>query len=136
VLLPSILLWFLLGYALYSFACAAAGAMVARQEEVQFVTMPLTIVLIGGYLLVYAVIASPNAAWLRVLSFVPPFAPMLMPARIAIGHVSAWEMPLDVLITLAAIYGMARLAARIYAGALVRGGARLSWRSAVRLRER
>ncbi len=134
LLLPSILLWFLLGYALYSFAFAAAGAMVARQEEVQFVTMPLTIVLIGGYLLVSAVIASPNAAWLRVLSFVPPFAPMLMPARIAIGNVSAWEMPLDVLITLAAIYGMARLAARIYAGALVRGGARLSWRSAVRLR--
>jgi hypothetical protein len=32
------------------------------------------------------------------------------------------------------VYGVARLAARIYAAALVRGGARLNWRSAVRLR--
>jgi len=34
----------------------------------------------------------------------------------------------------AAIYGAARLAGRIYAAALARGGARLNWRSAVRLR--
>jgi hypothetical protein len=44
-------------------------------------------------------------------------------------------MPLDVLITLVAVYGMARLAARIYAPALVRGGARLSWGAALRLRK-
>ncbi len=134
VLLPAILLWFVLGFALYSFACAAAGAMVARQEEVQFVILPVTMPLIVGFLLMYATIASPNAWWIRVLSFLPPFAPTLMPARLALGHMAAWEMPLAVVIMVAAVYGTARLAARIYAGALVRGGARLSWRAALRLR--
>jgi ABC-2 type transport system permease protein len=134
VLLPSILLWFLLGFALYSFAFAAVGSMVARQEEVQFVSLPVAMPLVGGFLLVYLTIAEPSAWWIRLLSFVPPFAPALMPARIALGHVSAWEIVLDVLLMAASIYGMERLAARVYSAAIVRGGARLGWRTALRLR--
>jgi ABC-2 type transport system permease protein len=135
VLLPAILLWFVLGYALYAFAFAAAGALVGRQEEVQFVSLPIGLPIIGGFLLTYAAIASPGAWWIRVLSFLPPLAPILMPARLALGSVAAWEMPVAVLITLGAVYGMVRLAARIYAPALVRGGARLSWRAALLLQQ-
>lgn len=133
LLLPSSLLWFALGYALYAFGFAAAGATVARQEEVQFATAPFAFPLVAGYLLVYAVIGSPHATWIRVLSFVPPLAPSLMPARIAIGGVAWWEMALDVVIMLIAVWGMIRLAGRIYADALVRSGARLSWRAALKL---
>jgi ABC-2 type transport system permease protein len=135
LLLPAILVWFLLGFALYSFAYAAAAATVARQEEVQFVTLPIGLPLIAGFLLTYATIASPSAWWARVLSFLPPFTPILMPARMALGHVPAWELALAVLIMLASIYGTARLAARIYSGAIVRGGARLGWRAALRLQQ-
>jgi ABC-2 type transport system permease protein len=134
-LLPTILLWFALGYALYAFAFAAAGATVGRQEEVQFATAPFGFALVAGYLLVYAVIASPDATWIRVLSFIPPLAPSLMPARIAIGGVAWWEMPLDVLVMLIAIHGMVRLASHIYTTALVRSGPRISWRAALSLRK-
>jgi ABC-2 type transport system permease protein len=134
-LLPAALLWFALGYVLYAFAYAAAGTLVGRQEEVQFVILPITLPLVAGFLLTYLEIASPNAGWLRVLSFLPPLAPILMPARLALGVVAWWEMPVAVLIMVAAIYGMLRLAARIYAPALVQGGTRLSWGAALRLRE-
>ena len=60
-------------------------------------------------------------------------AASLMPARIALGHVAAWEIALDAALMLAAIRITAAFSARIYVGALVRGGARLSWRSALRL---
>ncbi|MGH2387464.1 MAG: hypothetical protein ACRDIE_04615 [Chloroflexota bacterium] len=43
-------------------------------------------------------------------------------------------MLVAVLIMIAAVYGMVRLAARIYAPALVRGGGRLSWGAALRPR--
>jgi ABC-2 type transport system permease protein len=135
VLLPTILLWFLLGYTLYAFAYAAAGALVGRQEEVQFVTLPITLPIFAGFLLTYAAIASPYAWWIQLLSFLPPLAPVLMPARLALGAVAWWEMPVAVLIMVVAIYGMARLAARIYAPALVQGGGRLTWRAALRLQE-
>jgi len=134
VLLPAILLWFVLGYTLFAFGYAAAGAMVARQEEVQSVGMPFTVFLVGGYLLMYATIASPDAPWVRVVSFIPPLMPALMPARLALGQVAIWEMPLAILIMLASIYGMARLAGRIYAASLVRGGPRMSWTAALRTR--
>lgn len=135
VLLPAILLWFVLGYAFYAFAYAAAGALVGRQEEVQFVSVPITLPIVGGFLLTYAAIAAPGARWIQVLSFLPPLAPILMPARLALGTVAWWEMPLAVLIMLIAVYGMVRLAARIYAPALVHGGARLSWSAALHLRQ-
>jgi ABC-type Na+ efflux pump permease subunit len=42
-----------------------------------------------------------NAVTARVL--LPPLAPSLMPARIALGGVTLWEMPLDVLVMAAAV---------------------------------
>jgi len=134
LLLPAILLWFVLGYMLYAFGFAAAGAMVARQEEVQSVSAPFTVFLVGGFLLTYALIASPDALWVKIVSYLPPLMPVLMPARLALGHVAVWEMPLAVLIMLASIYWVATLAGRIYATSLVRGGARLSWTAALRTR--
>lgn len=134
LLIPAFLAYFVAGFALYAFLFAAAGAMVARQEEVQFVTMPFSIVLVAGYLLVYAVIGSPDATWLHVLAFVPLLTPTLAPALIALGHVAAWEIVAQAVVLCAAIYLTVRVASRIYAAALVRGGARIPWAAALRLR--
>jgi len=133
VLLPTFLLYFLAGFTLYAFAFAAAGALVARQEEVQFVTLPLGMILLVGYLLVYAVIAHPDATWVKIISFLPPLTASLMPARIALGHVAPWEIPLQALIMGLSIWAMIRVASRVYANALIYGGARLSWKEALRL---
>lgn len=131
--LPQVLLWFVLGFTLYAFAFAAAGAMVARQEEVQSVAMPLAAVIVVALLLVYATLASPDSAWIRLLSFLPPLAPMLMPARSFLGTAQGWEVALAIGIELLAIVGTVTLAARIYRRALLTGGARLTWGQAIRL---
>lgn len=132
-LLPQILLWFVLGFTLYAFAFAAAGAMVARQEEVQSATLPMASFLIVAFLLVYATIASPDSPLIRVLSFFPPWAPILMPARTFLGTARPWEVAVAAGLELLAIWAMVRLAGRIYQSALVRGGARLSWSEAIRI---
>lgn len=134
LLLPAVVLWFVLGYLLYALAYAAAGAMVSRQEEVNVVSVPITMFILVGYLLTYAAVGVPHALWLSIVSYIPPFAPILMPVRIALGVVAPWETPVAVLIMLASIYGAARISARIYAGTLVRSGARLGWRAALRIR--
>ena len=135
VLIPTFLICFLAGFTLYAFAYAATGALVARQEEVQFVTMPIGLLLLVSYLLVYAVIGSPDATWVKVVSFFPPLTASLMPARIALGHVAPWELPLAALIMALSIWGMIRLASRVYANALIYSGARLSWKAAMQLSE-
>ncbi len=132
-LFPAFLAFFLAGFVLYAFAFAAAGALVARQEEVQAVTAPLAMPLLIGYLLVYVAVASPNAAWVRIVSFVPPLTATLMPARIALGHVAWWEIPVQAALMLGSIAGVARLASRVYASALIHSGPRLRWRGALKL---
>ena len=79
-------------------------------------------------------IGNTHSSLIRVLSFVPPLTPSLMPARIAVGTVTWWEVLLAVLIMLASIYGMVQLATRIYKATLVRSGPRLTWREALRAR--
>ncbi len=131
-LLPAVLLWFLLGYVLYSFAFAAAGSLVSRQEEVNMVSSPFTVLLVGSYLLMFAALSDPNAPWVVGLSFVPPLAPIFMPVRIALGSVPAWQVAASAVLILAATAGVIAVAARIYSRALVRSGGRLSWRAAWR----
>ncbi len=130
-LMPAFLVFFVAGFALYAFALAAAGALVARQEEVQSVTFPIVMPLLIGYLITYFAVGSADATWLRVLSWLPPLTPTLMPARIALGHVDWWEYPLVAVTMLGSIYAIVRIASAVYAGALLRGGERLSWRAAL-----
>jgi ABC-2 type transport system permease protein len=132
-LLPAFLAFFIAGFALYAYAYAAAGALVSRQEEVQFVTLPLGLILLIGYLLAYAAISSPDATWLKIASFVPPLTPTVFPARIALGHVAAWEIPLVIVIMLASIWAMIRVASSVYQSSLLLAGGRIGWRAALGL---
>jgi ABC-2 type transport system permease protein len=132
VLMPAFLAFFIAGFALYAFALAAAGALIARPEEVQSATLPLIMPLPIGYVLTFVAVSSPHATWLRVISWLPPLTPTLMPARIALGAVDWWEYPLVTVIMLASIYGTVRAASAAYAGGLLRGGERLTWRMALR----
>lgn len=131
-LLPAVLLWFALGYALYSMVFAAAGSLVARQEEVSMVTAPLSALLVGAYLLTFAAVADPRAAWVVGLSFVPPLAPILIPIRVALGTVPVEQLLVAAALMLGAIAGLTVVGARIYARAIVHTSRRLGWRSAWR----
>jgi len=131
-LMPAFLAFFVAGFALYAFALAATGALVARQEEVQSATFPLVLPLLIGYLITYAAVGSPNATWLRVLSWLPPLTPTLMPARIALGQVAWWEYPLVAALMIGSIWAVVRLASSVYRRALLHGGERISFGAVLR----
>ena len=131
-LLPATVVWFLLGYTAYSFAFAAAGSLVARQEEVQVVTMPLMLPLIASLLLAYAGAGASDTWWYSTLSVLPPMAPILMPVRIAFGSVPLWQLAVALVLMVASIAAVVSVTARIYSASLMRGGARIGWRAALR----
>ena len=66
----------------------------------------------------------PDAWYIVLASFFPTTAPFVMPVRIAVSSVAAWEIVLAVAIMLAATYGLVRLGGAVYSGALLRTGAR------------
>ncbi|KAA1028755.1 ABC transporter permease [Pseudonocardia sp. EV170527-09] len=131
--LVSALAWYLVGFFLFATLYAAAGALVSRQEELQSVTAPIAIVLLVPFLLAVAVLpVDPRNPVTTVLSFVPYLSQTLMPARTALGVTAWWEPALAYLLALAALAGMVLLSARVYRNSVLRTGARVRWRDALR----
>jgi ABC-2 type transport system permease protein len=124
-----VLAWFVLGFGLYSCAFAVAGALVPRQEEIQSVTAPLTILILASFFLSFGALDDPGSSLATVLSFVPPSAPMVMPVRMIAGEAAAWEVALSAALTLLAGAALVALAARVYGAAVLRTGSRVSLRA-------
>jgi ABC-2 type transport system permease protein len=129
------LLWFVLGYTFFALIYAAGGSMVSRQEDLGSVTAPISVLLVGTYLAFFWVEANPANPVAVGLSLLPPFAPVLMPARMASGDAAVWQVVAAVALMVAAIIGMNWLAARIYVNSVLRVGARVGWRQAWRGRD-
>ena len=133
----AVIMWFFLGFAFYATAYAAAGSLVTRQEEAQNAAFPLTMVLMAAYFIAsFSITEGGDNTVLRVASLLPPTAPMTMPVRMATGDAPAWEVLVAIAAMVAAIALLLRLAARIYAGGLLRSGGRVklteAWRAARR----
>jgi ABC-2 type transport system permease protein len=132
-LVALLLLWFILGFAFYSTAYGALGALASRTEDAQSATGPLTAVLIGGYFFVLMTVAGGGSEWIvRLATLLPLTAPMAVPMRAATGELPVWEGVTAVVLMLLAIYGMIRLAGRMYTGAVLRTGAKMRIREALR----
>src|SRR5262249_21777385 len=124
--------WFLLGYAFYAAVFAASAARVSRQEEVQNVTTPVTMVLLVSFLAGIYASNEPDSTLAAVLSVVPPFSALVSPPRVAAGALPLWQLLLSVGLMLLAVVLAVRVAARLYEGAVLRTGARVGLREAWR----
>lgn len=126
------LLWFVLGFIFYALVFAAGGSLVSRQEDLGAVTGPISMLIVGTYLAFFWVVANPDNPLGVLLSMIPPFAPLLMPARMATGDAQAWQVVVATILTIAAIAAMNALAARIYSNSVLRVGSRVklleAWR--------
>jgi ABC-2 type transport system permease protein len=125
-----VLVWFVLGYAFYSAVFAAAAARVSRQEELQNVVGPLTMLLMVSFFATFYVSFNPDGLVSRLLAAVPPFSALCAPVRMAQGLVPWWETGLAVGLMAAAIAALVVLGARIYDGAILRMGAKVSLKEA------
>jgi len=127
------LVWFVLGFVMFSALLAGAGALVSRQEDVNSVTQPIIMAIVVPFIAsVTLVQTNPDGFWSRLLSMLPPFAPILMPARMAVGGPLWWEVLIGVVTTLAATAIFTALASRIYSNSVLRTGARVKLKDALR----
>ena len=92
--------WFLIGVALFLTTAAALGALVERQEEAGSVVSPLTVLLIGSYLVGQSASDTPVGQVLAVLPFT---STLVMPSRIAVGAATGPEIVLSLVLDVAAL---------------------------------
>ena len=126
-----VVVWFVLGYALYAMAYGALGSLASRAEDAQSAAGPVTYVLIAAYWGSFIVVSGdPQGGWSKLLSFFPVTAPLAMPGRIALGVTAWWEPLLAVLFTIAAVAALVLFAGRVYTNAILHTGPTLSLRDA------
>ena len=128
-------LWFVLGYLLYSTALGFLGALASRMEEASNASTPVTMVAMVSYFVaIFAVIDDPSGTVATIATFLPPSAPFVVPLRAAFDAIPAWQIGLSVLVTLAGIWVLFVIGARVYAGAVLQVVGRMklrdAWRSA------
>jgi ABC-2 type transport system permease protein len=119
-MIGSLILWFLLGYAMYSVLFAAAGSLVTRQEDVQSVSWIPMLGLLPGYFIALIASDDPESMLTTIASIFPISAPMVMPVRAAGGNVPGWQYALAIGLCIVTAYLLMRLAGRIYRGSMLR----------------
>ncbi len=106
--------YFGLGYALYSAVAASLGAMTNSEQELQQLNMFLMLPLFFSLLMLEPVVTNPNSVLSRIVSQIPFCAPLLMDLRISISMPQPWEIALSIGLILVSIYAVLWVSSRIY----------------------
>lgn len=124
--------WFLLGFMLYAFLFAASAALVNKITEVNSAILPVTMILVAGYILAITVVTSdPDSPWSVAASLFPLSAPMAMPIRWASGEVQLYQLLLAMVLTAATSVLLVFVASSIYRRALLITGHRVKLREVI-----
>jgi len=131
-IIASVFFWFILGYTFYAFLYAAVGSTVSRQEDLQGAIMVPIALILPGYILAIVAAENPDGPIPTIGSWLPPWAPFVMPVRIAAGVAQPWEIGVAILGTMIGAVLLVWAGSRIYAGALLRTSGKVKFREAWR----
>lgn len=136
--LPSallIVLYFLLGYALYAVMNAACGAMVSKVEDLNSAMMPVTLIAMVSFYAGYICAIAPTTGVLqKVAMYIPFCAPFIVPFKLLNSDVAATDILISVALLVVAIVIIASVSMRIYSSSVLRYGKRLKLKEAYRQR--
>jgi ABC-2 type transport system permease protein len=111
------LVWFVLGFGLFGTLATAAAALLGLRRALLVVGSWVGVVFVISAVLLAG---DPGGVAAAVLSVLPPFAPVLLPGRMAAGVAPAWQVLLAVVLALASVGGLAWFAGRVYPRSLLK----------------
>lgn len=110
------LVFFILGYFLYSFIYGALGSLATRTEDINVSIMPVTMIFVAAFMIVMFSMSSGNidSTLMKIVSYIPFTSPMAMLARITMGEVPMIGIIASIAILIASTIGIGYLSAKIY----------------------
>lgn len=109
-----VMLFFALGYFLYASLYALVGSMVTTAQEGGQLAMPIILILVVAFYLVFPVMRGPDSPFAFWVSMVPFFAPITMLVRIMTQTPPGWQIALSLAIGFATVALLIWLAGRVY----------------------
>lgn len=108
------IVYFALGYTLYSSVAASLGAMTNSEQELQQLNMFLMMPLFFCMFMIPVIIRNPNSTLSRIVSQIPFCAPLLMNFRISLSMPQPWEIALSMALIVVTILAVLWVSSRIY----------------------
>jgi ABC-2 type transport system permease protein len=125
LLIGCFVVYYVLGFLLFSSILAAIGSLCNTIKEAQSLMMPVMMVCILPMLAWFKLVQDPNGPLARGLSFVPPLTPMVMILRLtASPDIQASEVVLSILLLCAAMVGAVWAAAKVFRTGILMYGKR------------
>ncbi len=108
------LIMFLLGFSIYALLFAAVGSICTTDQESQQAAQPVMLFIVMAFFALFAVQRSPDSTFAVVASLFPLSSPLVLLMRLGIIEPPVWQIGLALLLQVAAVFGAAWLAARIF----------------------
>ena len=121
-------LFFLLGFLIYSSLFAAVGSAVDQESDSQQLQMPIILLIIIPLLFLVTVSDDPGSNMAVALSMFPFFAPILMPVRMAVISVPLWQVIGTIFLMIITFLILIWVSARIYRVGILMYGKKASFR--------
>ncbi|MGH8233635.1 MAG: ABC transporter permease [Rhodanobacteraceae bacterium] len=122
------LVYFALGFLLYGALYAAIGSMCNSVQDSQQYASVVTMVILVGFFAVFSVISNPSGELGSVMSWIPFFAPFVMPVRWSLASVSALDLAGSLVLMVLGLWVCVWVAARIYHTGILMFGKKPTWR--------
>ena len=129
-----VLVYFLLGYALYAMLNSVCGATVSRAEDLNSAMMPTVLVSLISFYAAFTVMFLPDEGLKRIVTYIPFTSPFIMPFRLLNDTVPAADIAISVALLLVAIVVIAAVSVRIYSASVLHYGQRLKLKELFKLR--
>ena len=107
-------IFYILGYFLFSSIYAAIGAIVNSEQEAQSLLMPVVMILVIPLALFSLILKDPNSIISTTFSLIPFFSPLVMFARINIANPPAFQIISSIIILILTIAAFIWFVAKIF----------------------
>jgi len=122
------LVYYVLGYFLYSTLYAAVGSIVSRTEDLGQAVSLLTVLTLAAFYIGIFSMTNPDSMLMKISSYIPFFSPTTAIVRIGLGNMPWWELTISLIILVIAIFIFGWLSAKIYRTGVLMYGKRPSWK--------
>ncbi|MGM0739522.1 MAG: ABC transporter permease [Bacteroidota bacterium] len=121
-------LFFLLGFLVYSALFAAVGSAVDQESDSQQLQLPIIMLIIIPLMFLFPVSDDPSSTMAISLSMVPFFAPILMPVRMAVLSLPFWQVGGTILLMILTFVVLIWMSSRIYRTGILMYGKKASFK--------
>ena len=137
LLIGSFLIYFVLGYLIYSSIYAAIGAAVDNETDTQQFIFPIILpLMLAIYVGFFSVFSNPHGPIAVGFSLFPLTSPIVMlmrlPGGIGEGGVPLWQLLLSIALLVVTFWGIVSLAAKIYRVGILMYGKRPTYKELFR----